>query len=403
MTIYATVVLRVALAAWASLLLGTASPASAGPDLRQGRTAGTLTVYPDDTKRNVFYYAPGDLAIATRENGAPDVHLLHARYTGSTVTRDQGTAVFRSIFTVRVVLNGPTPTQLAEARSALTKQGMGSVELRPLPIRRVETAIVYASIAPVDATASATAAGAGEPAATPLPAGHFEPGGDKQPPRNGFWSQRVYTLRLAPEDAQLLTSALERGQVAISVGYAFMADGIGPDQPLQELAGSPALVAELKQLIAPTAHPEGSAPAESRPASHVVRAGAIGITADLARWPQIVRRVDINESVPPGYAALDIHCYDFNQGTDPVLYEKQVEIEARGVGGAPVTITATFTSSEPDLYARSLRFPVAVRLDRPYRFRVVHTMRDGTSTTTPWLEQTSWTNLLDVTTQGDRR
>ena len=129
----------------------------------------------------------------------------------------------------------------------------------------------------------------------------------------------------------------------------------------------------------------------------------MGVTADVARWPRIVRRVDINESAPPGYAALDVYCYDFNQGTDAALYETQVEIQAAGVGGKPVTLTATFSRSQPDLYARSLRFPVAVRMDRPYRFRVLAIAQDGGSKTTPWRERAAWTQLLDVTAQGDHQ
>jgi hypothetical protein len=381
----------VRVAATAGLLLW-ASSAAAEPDLRQGRAAGALTVYPDDGRHTLFYYPPGDLAVATRD-GAPDIHLLHARYTGSVVTRDQGTSRLRSIFTVRVVLNGPTATQLTAARAALAKDTAGTVELRPLPIRRLETVIVYAPVAE-----------SAPPAAQPLPAGHFE-SADAAPPRQqGFWSERVYTLRLGPEDAQLLSAALEHGRVAFSIGYAFLAAGIGPDQPLDELSGSPMLVEQLSAAIAkPASGTTADTPDRVEPAPHVVRAGAVDVTADRSRWPQVVQRVDINESVPPGYAALDLYCFDFNQGGESRLYEKQVEIEAAGVGGAPVTLTTSFSRAQPDLYARSVRFAVAVRLDRPYRFRVTEIAGDGTSYTTPWREQGSWTELLDVTTQGERR
>ena len=93
------------LAALAALLF-YAAPASALPDLRRSRTAGPLTVYSDDARPNVFYYPPGDLAVATREDGSPDVHLLLARYTGSVATHDQGRALYRSVLTVHVVLGG---------------------------------------------------------------------------------------------------------------------------------------------------------------------------------------------------------------------------------------------------------------------------------------------------------
>jgi hypothetical protein len=374
--------------------LACAAPALAEPDLRQARRAGPLVVYPDDARRNLFYFPPGDLVIATSGTGEPDIHLLHARYTGSAATGDRGTAVVRSIFSLRLVMSGPTLQQINDARRALSAS-VGSTELRPLPIRRLESAIVYASAAGSDAPAAS-----GENARA-LPAGHFEATENGAAPRDGYWTERLYTLGLGPTDAQLLSDALERGRLALSVGYAFLADGIGPDEPMQELWGSPELVAELKKQI--QSPPRTPAEGEARPAPHVVRSGAVGVTTDIARWPRIVRRIDINESAPPGYAALDVYCYDFNQGTDTALYETQVEIQAAGVGGKPVTLTASFSRAQPDLYARSLRFPVAVRMDRPYRFRVLAIAQDGLSKTTPWRERAAWTQLLDVTAQGDHQ
>lgn len=375
-----------------------ASPALAVPDLRQPSQAGTLTVYPDDSRRTLFYYPPGALAIATREGGAPDIHLLHARYTGTAATGDRGVAVVRSVFTLRVVMDGPTPTQLADARQALARTiGIrigGPIELRPLPIRRLESAVVYTPISDES------------PAAKALPEGHFENGDTAARARDGYWTERIYTLGLAPADAQLLSEAFARGRTAISVGYAFLAEGIGPDQPLDQLSGTPELVDAIKKKIAA---PNGEAAPNDAAVPRVVRAGAIGISADLAKWPRIVQRVDINESAPPGYAALDVYCYDFQQGESP-LYEKQIEIDAAGVGNRRVQLTATFSRATPDLFARSLRFPVAVRLDQPYRYRVLEVAQDGTSRQTTWQERKSWTELLDVTTaaaappavEGDR-
>jgi hypothetical protein len=370
-------------------MLAVTAPAYTTPDLRQGRRAAGLTVYPDDRRPNLFYFGPGDLAIATAADGQPDIHLLHARYTGTAATGDRGVAIVRSIFTVRLVMNGPTLREINEARAALAASARGAVELRPLPIRRIESAIVYAPAG--DSTPTTVAP------PRVLPSGHFE-ASDTAAPRDGFWTERLYTLGLGPADAQLLSDALEHGRLALSIGYAFLSDGIGGDEPLQELSGSPELVAELKKQIDKPAR--SNTDTEPRPAPRVVRAGAVGVTADIARWPRIVRRIDINESAPPGYAALDVYCYDFNQGGESPLYETQVEIEAAGVGGRPVTLTAAFSRSQPDLYARSLRFPVAVRMDRPYRFRVLNVANDGTSTTTAWRERASWTELLDVTGTG---
>jgi hypothetical protein len=290
-------------------------------------------------------------------------------------------------------MNGPTPVELTAARRELTASiGGGAVELRPLPVRRLESAIVYAS-APADAPAQTPPSASNvAPSSTTLPAGHAEET-DTPRPRDGFWTERIYTLGLDATDAQLLSEALERGSLALSVGYAFLADGIASDQPLQELTGSPELVDALKKQLFPKDEKEkpGAGP-------HVVRAGAVGVTVDTKQFPRIVQRIDINDSAPPGYAALDVYCYDFNQGGESPLYEKQIEIDAAGIGGKRVQLKAVFSRAHPDLFARSLRFPVAVRLDRPYRYRVLEIAQDGTQKTSEWRERSSWTELLDVTT-----
>jgi hypothetical protein len=313
-------------------------------------------VYPDDAKRSVFYFPPGDLVIAVTAEGAPDMHLLHARYTGSVATGDAGTTVVRSIFTVRLVMSGPSRPQIESARKVLAASVGATIELRPLPIRRIESAIVYAAADGADRGSAAA-----EPAQA-LPSGHFEES-ENAAPREGYWTERIYTLGLNPADAQLLSDALERGRLALSIGYAFLADGIGSAEPVLELSGSAELVAALRKQLGSSrrAPADGSANQQTEPI--VVRAGAVAATADLARWPRIIRRIDINATAPPGYAALDVYCYDFNQGADPNRYETH----------------------------------------RPYRFRVHAISLDGTAMTTPWRERTSWAELLDVTTQGDQR
>jgi hypothetical protein len=164
--------------------------------------------------------------------------------------------------------------------------------------------------------------------------------------------------------AQLLADSMRQGRLLLSLDYAFHA------RP---------------------------AKAEKEDADVLVRAGATTIAVDIERWPTLLRRIDVNEQLPPGYAALDVYCYDFNNGLRPDLYEKQVEIEADGVGGGKVVASTTFGRTQADLYARSVRFPVAVRLDRPYRFRVSETATDGRARPAAWATAVSWDRILDVT------
>ena len=377
-----------------SLLLAVSSPARANPDLRSGRPAGALTVYSDDRRADLYYYPPGELTLATGADGRPDLHFLQMRYTGTAAGADRGVVVFRSILSFRVVMSGPTPAAVRVARDALIAAGAGrNLELRPLPIQRLEAVLVYAPVG---------AEGTGEEEQA-LPRGHFESAeGASGATANAYWSERIYTLALDPAGSQLFWDSLQQGRLVLSVGYAFFAFGIPPAAPLAELIGTPKLLAELRDAIASPSAGAGASATEPPP-STLVRAGATGIAVDARAWPDLFRRIDVNETVPPGYAALDVYCYDFNNALRPDLYEKQVEIDAEGMGRRRIALTTTFRRESPDLYAASLRFRLAVRMDRPYRFRVIELKDDGTTIELPWRERASWAEILDVTSPPEAR
>ena len=118
-------------------------------------------------------------------------------------------------------MNGPTPAQLAAARALLTSQAGRAIELRPLPIGGLESALVYAA---AGGESPAPSEPAGDRA---IAGGHFDATEAAPAAAGGYWTERIYTLGLGPVDAQLLSEAFEHGRLAISVGYAFLADGIG--------------------------------------------------------------------------------------------------------------------------------------------------------------------------------
>lgn len=333
-----------------ALVTALATGAAASPNLAEPRPVGKLTVYPDDRRPGLFFYGPGELAVVRRGDGGPDLHFVQTRYTGTTATGDRGRLLYQGLLSVRVAMQAPTASELDSARRALAA-GPLPIELRPLPIRRLEAALVYAPVGRSEA-------------ASPLPPGHFEDGepGAPQDPE-AFWTTRSYVLGLEPVTSELFAGALARGQVVLSLSYAFYAAGVGAASPNGQL----------------------------------VRASVFAIAVDAGKWPDVLRRADINERVPPGYPLLDVYCYDFRDSLRPALYEKAVEVEAEGMGGRPVVAGARFGRDQPDLYARGLRFGVAVHLDRPYRYRVTEVTDDGRSTVTPWRQRASWADLLDVT------
>jgi hypothetical protein len=370
---------------WIIWLLGAfitawGQPTLAQPDLRSAKQSGSLMVYADDRRPGLYYYAPRELTLAELSPGKPDLHFLQMRYTGSIAGGDQGSTVYRSLLNFRVLMPAIGAQELQATKRMLSPR-TDAVELRPLPIRRVEAVLVYTPLTG-DAEQSKPAA---------LPAGHFqETEDDKKPAPDVYWTERIYTLALDNDTSQLFWSALQKGQVVLSVGYAFLADGIADEAPKLTLTGPSELTDALRARL-------DSGPATpQQKTTFAVRAGAFAVTVAAQQWPDLFKRVDINERMPPGYAALDVYCYDF-QKPDINVHEKRVDIEAEGIEGRPINIQTRFRRHQPDIYARSLRFPFAVRLDRPYRYRVVTIGTDGQMIESPWQTRTSWTQLLDVT------
>ena len=382
-------IVRVAQASWLCALLSgvvclTGDPAGAQPDLGTARHAGSLTVYADDRHSNLYYYGPKELALAQLEAGKPDVHFLQMRYVGNAAAGDRGALVYRSLLSVHVILPTIRAEEIRAASQALSS-GTTPVDLRPLPIRRLEAALIYT---PVGATGD-------EAQPETLPPGHFQEaeGSPGISSSDSYWTDRVYTLALDNATAQIFWSALQQGQVVLSLGYAFMADGVVPQDLQVKLKGPKELTTELRRQINEVA----GTPPHSISRTSVIQAGAFSVTADAQQWPDLFVRADLNEQVPPGYAVLDVYCYDFQQ-RETDLYEKRVEIDAESINGRRVTLQTSFKWKQPDIYARMLRFPFSVRMDRPYRYRIVTTAKDGNTTSGAWQDRESWTLLLDITT-----
>lgn len=370
--------------AWACaalLSLGAAAfapSAHARPDLASRRIIGPLVVFDDDSRADLFHVLPPEPEIATGSDGRPDLALLSMRYTGNALSRDRGLALHRTVLTLRVKLPAHAPADLERAARLLAAGGRPP-ELRPLPIRRIESAVVFAPVGQPDSTARV------------LPGGDLVASGSDG---DGAWDERVFTLALDSLSAQVLQAALERDQLAMSFAWAFVADGRLAPEPFGDVQGPPELSRALRDRLAAAADSAG----RDSTARRVVRAGAFRIGVDLRTWPGVVRRVDVDAQAPAGFAALDVYCFDFRDARRPDLFEKRVEIEAESLGGRPVRQLAVFAREHPDVFAVGLRFPVAVRIDRPYRFRLVESRPDGSSTTGPWQAGRAWLALLDVTT-----
>jgi hypothetical protein len=369
-----TTVLLSCCLAWAAL-------AGAAPDLAARRAIGSMIVFPDDHRADLYYYAPLEMRLATGPDGRPELSFLEMRYTGSGMSRDRGLVLHRSLLTARVELPARSADELA--RCARTLGGAGRApDLQPLPLRRIEAALVYTAIAPEDSATGVLAGGRIQ--------GSRESEG---PPDQGYWNERVFTVGVDSLTSQVFHSTLAKGQLSLSLGFAFVADGRLAAEPWGAIDGPASVSDALRAAFAAAAD---SGAARDSVLRRVVVAGAIPIRVDVRRWPDLLRRVDVGDA--SGYAALDLYCYDFRDNRRPDLYERQVEVEGESVGGRAVRLQAVFARAHPDVYSVSLRFPVAVKLDRPYRYRVTDVRSDGSSTQGSWSTGRDWVDLLDLTT-----
>ena len=367
------------------LLLALVAPAAAVPDLGTRRVVGSMTVFQDDQRPDLYYYAPAEIRLVMAEDGRPDFSFVEMRYTGNALARDRGLTLHKSLLTIRVELPAHSADAVANCARALGVAGRAA-ELRRLPINRLSAALIYVSVGAATDTIRRG-----------LQGGRFQASREREGPvGDGYWNERVFTLGVDSLTAQALRATLEKGQLSMSLGYVVLADGRLAREPWGLVDGPPMLAEALgRELSAESA--AGTAGADSM-LRRVVASGVIPIRVDARRWPDLLRRIDIDAGTRTGYAAMDVYCYDFRDNRRPDLYEKQVEVEAESVAGRPVRLQALFARAHPDVYQASLRFPVAIKLDRPYRYRVSEVRPDGSSTQGSWRAGRDWLDVLDLTT-----
>jgi hypothetical protein len=358
-----------------------ASLLQAQPVANTKRTLGSLEIYQDFKNRNLFYYAPGNLTLAQEQNGKPRFQLLEMRYTGTAATGNQGEKRFANVVQFTVLMEEASRESLQQTRQQL---GGARIDLRPLPIRNVE-AFVVAPVGGQQEKSGYRRIGKD---------GSFQAEDDKgSSGRSSYWTERTFTLKLENHEAQLLWDQVQQDQLSLSLGYAFYADLLPAKTGDVEVKHNGQVSEAFEETVAPLLT------TDTLPTSSVVRADAFAIRINTRQWPDALKKIDLNEGVPPAYAALEVRCYDFTEDLRPDLAIKAIDIVATGVGGQIVTLPAQkFLSSEPDLWARQIRFPYAVKLTAPYKYRIVEYTREGAKQVSEWVTAPSWSAHLDITT-----
>jgi hypothetical protein len=342
-------------------------------------------IYKDAKAAHVFYYLPFDYKLSTNKNGKPSFSLLQMRYTGTQASGDKGSIRFRNILQFKMNVDAAAIQQLAETRTIL-KRSVPNLLLKPLPVTKFESLLVYSPVNNADSSLKL------------FTNGYTEGSEETSATTTSYWSERTFSIRLSDEDAQLMEAALKVNGAAISMSYAFFTTFSG--------ANAASVTATVNSRISKKVMDYFSSSVinntDTLMQNVLVKADAVAISIDTERWPDAVQKIDINEKLPPAYPLFDVYCYDFNNAIRPDLYAKRIEISATSVNGNLIHHSSLFKQSQPELYVRSIRFPYAVRFDKPYKYRTTEINLEGEVTSSGWMERHSWNDIIDITTPQNK-
>lgn len=355
----------------------------AQPTLNTKTKVNGLVVYQDFKDSTLFYYIPPEMKLKMEANGRPVFQFLAMRYTGTSCRDDQGEKSFMSVaqFTIQRPLMDKNKVYQAE-RELRYKSG-GWASLKPIPLAGIEARLVAPIGTNPDGSSQNRAIGS-------LRSGADGP---------SDWTEKTFTLRLDPVEAQLLIDNMEKEQLAISFAYTYLAETVGGIDVSYELTGDSAAQAALGDLQDELLNDE-----DTLPKARIIYGNSLGILADVNKWPQNLKKVDVNaEGFPSGFPSVEIRCYDFADKLRPDLAIKRVSLQAYTLGGQlSRPINYQFGTMNRKAIAQNVKFPVVIDMSRGFRYQVTEIMEDGTmKKSNGWTEADFCEGLLDMTTDPD--
>lgn len=346
---------------------------NAQPNLSTKKVINDLTIYQDFLNKKLFYFAPGQIELAKEISGKPKFSLLAMRYTGTSATGNSGDKRFTNLVQFTVKLESPKPEVVNSIKQSL---GGNGIQLRPFPVKNIENNLVAFFNDKVKEIAKSS--------------GIIE---EKNGSSESFWTERSLNFRLSNEDAQLLIDQIEHKKCALSFNYAFWGDCVNGVDGTVNITGTKRI--KPMEISAEMVK-------DTIIRYQLISSDILQIELDYGKFPGLIKKIDLNEEVPPAYALLEARCYDFYDNLRPDLFMKTLEIQAVGVNGKPVLLPAKrFTKNKPDVSSIQIQFPFAVRMYQPFKYRVTEYLSDGKRLEGQWIEKASFNELIDITTPLD--
>ncbi len=346
---------------------------NAQPNLSTKKVIQDLTIYQDFLNKKLFYFAPGRIQLAKEASGKPKFSLLAMRYTGTSATGNSGDKRFTNLVQFTVQLESPKSEVVNSVKQTL---GGNGIQLRPFPVKNIENNLV-AFFNDKEKEISKSS-------------GMID---EKTGSSDSFWTERSLNFRLTNEDAQLLIDQIEHKKCALSFNYAFWGDCVNGVDGTVNITSTKRI--KPIEISAETVK-------DTTIRYQVVSSDVLQIDLDFEKFPDLIKKLDLNEEVPPAYALLEARCYDFYDNLRPDLFLKTLEIQAVGVNGKQVLLPAKrFAKNKPDVSSIQIQFPFAIRMYEPFKYRVTEYLLDGRRVEGQWVEKASFTELIDITTPLD--
>lgn len=361
------------------IILWVGCSAFAQPNISTRQVIDGVVIYQDNTNKTLYYYAPCGLKLVKNDEGKPDFKFIQMRYTGTQLTENQGAFSFKSLLRFKVANHVPSMGQRDNIKKIIRSKGMIIKKLQPLPIHNLKASLIHTA--------------ENDTVAKKYNNGFFE--GSEKASGNSYWTERDFTLRLNNEDAQLFWTTFQGDQPTISVEYTFFGKGLNSIENELSVSGSEAFTEAMKERFD---HDEDSL--NNSLNKKIIISGILSINVDTNKWPDLLKQIDINERIPPDYAALDVYCFDFNNEIRKNISAKRVEIKATGVGNEEISFKTTFRAAEPDIYAKTIKFIYAINLKETYSYRITEIFNDGKLKKSDWEEVENWHQILDITSRS---
>ncbi len=338
-----------------------------------------VIIYKDIKTPLLYYYAPSKLQLVVDENEKPDFQMLKMRYIGTQCSNDADRSHTTNIVKLRIEMPPQSKSVLTEIKKKLNKNK--SIKLKPIRITSIDSKLIVLSQSS-DSISKHKALGESNSTTSDGKTGLST--------TKAYWTERAFTFSLTNGEAELLETQLKDNTLALSFSYSFYAN---TTDPLDYVEISSSFELEEK---------EAESEDELKLINRIILSDAFELKISTQKWPEIIQEVDINESIPPTYAAIEIKCFDFCENLRPNLYIKKIEVAATSVDGSKEIIVETkFHKKHTDINTKYIHFPYAVLVGEPMKYRLTEITNEGQTNVGKWIGIESCSSILDVTTPAD--